>query len=143
MAVLLADLAGGDELEVAVGADVVVAVVALGAVEAGCRGRDGVGADIALCGEGEDVVGIVLEGNWRRCEGGGCGAGIRGVCCGRRTRIPPARGNSTDRKQRMGAASPLVDAAVAEPPFSVVALAAFPEAVVGQRMAYVAEYAFL
>lgn len=95
------------------------------------------------------MVGFVtVNGEWGRGErgGGGCGSRgcVRGVCCGRGTSsivIVIAGGNATDRKQRMRTASPLIDAAVAEAPFSVVALVAFPVTVVGQRLAYIAEYA--
>lgn len=58
VAVLFTDFADGHETEVAVGADVVVAVVALEAVEARGGVGDGVRADVAVCCDGEDLVGF-------------------------------------------------------------------------------------
>lgn len=59
MAILFTDFARRTEFQVAVCADVVVAVVADEAVEARCGGRDGVCTDVAVCGEGEDLEGFV------------------------------------------------------------------------------------
>lgn len=39
----------------------------------------------------------------------------------------------------MGTASPLIDTAVAETPVTFIATAAFPEAIVGRRLANIAE----
>lgn len=59
VAILFADFARRAEFQVAVCADVVVAVVTDEAVEAGCGGGDGVCADVAVCGEGEDLEGFI------------------------------------------------------------------------------------
>lgn len=54
VAIFFTDFPRHAEFQVAVCADVVVAVVADEAVEAGCGGGDGVCADIAVCGKGEN-----------------------------------------------------------------------------------------
>lgn len=52
------DLTHGDEAGVAIGADVVVALAALVAVEARVRGRNGLLADVAVGVHGQDGVAV-------------------------------------------------------------------------------------
>lgn len=59
MAIVFTNFARHTEFQVAVCADVVVAVVADEAVEAGGRGWDGVCTDVAVCGEGKDFKGFI------------------------------------------------------------------------------------
>lgn len=65
--------------EIAGGADVVVAIVADGAVEAGVRGGNRIRADVAEGGEGERAVGGIRQRDVAGAgdEGGGAG-GERG-----------------------------------------------------------------
>ncbi len=81
-AVLDSDATRGDEVRVARFADVVVAVAAYGAVEAGGGGGDRVGADVAGGGEGKGRVGLERAplssvcGKWWWGQEGG-----KGVAC--------------------------------------------------------------
>lgn len=61
VAVFRADVAAGDELQVRVGADVEIPVVALRAVEAGVGWGDGVFADVALSAQGERDISFRLR----------------------------------------------------------------------------------
>lgn len=61
VAVFFADFGHCHELEVAVCADVVVAIVAFETVETSHRGWDWIGADVAFGGEGEDLEALFLE----------------------------------------------------------------------------------
>lgn len=126
MAVLFTNLADGHEAEVAVGADVVVAVVALEAVEAGSGVWDWVCADVAVCCDGEDLVGFE---RWGGCAVG-CGGGWVAVGW-----------DAADWEKSMGAASSLVHAAVAKTPVTFIALVTLPVTVVGWRLAAIAEEA--
>lgn len=78
VAIFLADLRRGHELEVAVCAHVVIAAVAFQTMKPRNRGRDWVGADVAFGGEGEGLEAVTIRwcGRTARCFGL---AGVAGV----------------------------------------------------------------
>lgn len=148
-AVLGGDTPRGDEVRVAGFADVVVAVAACGAVEAGGGGGNRVGADVAGGGEGEGRVGLERAASRFRGRLWWGQEGREGVACGGAVDGLGFRGGGEveggvrDGQERVGAAFAGVDAGVAEAPFAVVAAVAFPEAGVGEGGAGAAEEAGL
>ena len=126
MAVVFADFADRHETEVAVGANIVVPVIALETVKTGGGVWDRMGADVAVRSDREDLVCVgsagwgVVGGSWRRR--------------GRR-----AARHAADGKKGVRAAPALIDAAVAEPPVALIALVTLPVAVICWGQAAVAE----
>ena len=150
--VLAADHAGGDEFGVAGRADVVVAGVALVAVEAGLAGLNGILADVAICAEGE---GLVLARGCKEVRGlmkalQQAGGGDWGEYGGVDVLLVPCprvflgflegRGVG-DREEGVRATFSRADASVAVAPFAFVTVITLPKAVVGEGGADRAECA--
>lgn len=71
--IVFADLPCRDELEVAIRADVVVAIVALRTVESRLRRRDRLRADVALGGYRQSTISLRIPRKWLRGMLGGVG----------------------------------------------------------------------
>ena len=130
--ILSTDPSALDEPEIAGGTDVVVAVVALRAVEASGTWRDRVGANIALCAECEGNVRIfelifrcLRLGGRHGGKGGRRDMRCRIKWCGLE-RIGRQRIGS--REQLMCAAFALIHASITIAPFTIVTDLAFPKA---------------
>lgn len=121
-----------DEPEIAGGTDVVVAVVALRAVEASGRWRDRVGADIAFCAKCEGNMRIV-ELIFRRLRLGGLDGGEGGrrdmLCRIRWSGVEGiSRQRMRSREEWMCAAFALIHASIAVAPFTIITDLALPKA---------------